>query len=366
MIFDLPTREAEASQKLASLRAALPPDHALRLRGSDWFSWVTAGASNTVLLTTDTGVAELMITAEEAWVLTDPIEAQRLSDEELPPNFNIQVDPWAQPAAREASVRRIAGSSKVMSDRPRLREQELPAAMYADKRKMRATEITRYREVGRLASEAMREVMTAARHNWSEYQLAGAGAEALWARGLHPALTLAASATRMAIYRHPTASAEQLGHMAMLVFCARGFGLFANLTRFVSFGPLPREWKKLQQQVSQIEAEALDACRPSAGLHEIYHTLHTAYRAQGHDSAINEHHQGGTTGYMAREVVATPETTDKLVNGSAVAWNPSLRGGAKIEDTFIVTAHGLQNMTYDANWPHITVSGRQRPDVLEQ
>lgn len=130
----------------------------------------------------------------------------------------------------------LDSNAAILSDCPRNGEHPLPSAVLACKRRMSPSEIIRYRQVGRLASEAMREVLSAAQPDWSEYQLAGAGAEALWARGLHPALTLAAGAQRLPVYRHPTASAAKLGGMAMLVFCAREFGLYANLTRFVSFG----------------------------------------------------------------------------------------------------------------------------------
>ena len=58
MSFDPTIREAEVSLKLTLLRDVLDGKSALRLRGSDWFAWITAGASNVVLLTTDTGVAE--------------------------------------------------------------------------------------------------------------------------------------------------------------------------------------------------------------------------------------------------------------------------------------------------------------------
>ena len=370
MSFDLLTRDAEVRiyevrDKLAAIRDALEPNTAVRLRGSDWFSWITAGASNVVLLTTHIGIAEVLVTPDQAWVLTDPIEAQRLIDEELPSLFSLQVDPWAHPAERENAVQKIAQGMSVVSDLPGPNENALPSNILPLKRVMSPAEVVRYRRVGRWASEAMREVLSAANSEWSEYQLAGAGAEALWARGLHPALTMAAGARRMAVYRHPTATTEKLGRRAMLVFCARGFGLYANLTRFVSFDTPSTEWRKLQQQVCEIEAETLDACRAKTRLSEIYQTLSTTYREHGHPLAINEHHQGGTTGYLAREIVATPHTHDLLTESTPMAWNPSLRGGGKIEDTFITTATGLENLTYDPVWPHVIVHGRQRPLVLE-
>lgn len=356
----------EVSTKLELIRKTLEETQAqgLRLRGTDWFAWATAGASNTVLLTAETGVAEVLVTAQDAWVLTDEIEAQRLQDEELPANFQMHINPWADAAVRESFVREATNDGKVLSDRPIPHlEKRLPASLQQHKRVMMSSELERYRQVGRKASEAMTEVLKAAKPTWTEYQLAGAGAEALWAKGLHPALTLVAGERRLPLYRHATASSEPLGQQAMMVFCARGYGLFANLTRFVCFGSLGAESAELHRHVREIEAKALNSCQSGTGLDEVYHVLAQAYEQHGFPNAIREHHQGGTTGYLAREIVANPSTTDTLVENMAVAWNPSLPG-AKIEDTFVILNDGLENLTFDANFPSQEVEGRLRPIPL--
>ncbi|MEW6613237.1 MAG: M24 family metallopeptidase [Pseudomonadota bacterium] len=361
-------RSDEVNAKLATLRAGLMEADAggVRLRGTDWFTWITAGASPTVLLTAETGVAEILVTLESAWVLTDEIEARRLEEEELPSNFDLLVTPWAQPQEREARVRDMTDGAIVLSDRPQAGEAPLPHGWRRQRRILLDSEIERYRLVGRLAGEAMTEVLSRAEPGWKEYQLAGAGAEALWARGLEPALTLAAGANRLPRYRHPTPTRERLGNQAMLVFCARKFGLFANLTRFVSFGPLSDAAAERHRHVREIEAAALQACNPGKRLDEIYRTLDHAYQTHGYPDAIREHHQGGLTGYLSREVIATPDTTDPLTEGMAVAWNPSVPG-AKIEDTILITPDGeLENLTYDPAWPHTTTQGRPRPLPLER
>ena len=357
----------EVSRKLELIREALTETEATgaRLKGTDWFAWATAGGSNTVLLTAETGVAEVLVTAEEAWVLTDEIEAQRLKDEELPENFQVSVNPWADDA-RESFVRDVTNGGKVLSDRPIPHvEKRLPASLQHHKQVMTSSELDRYREVGRKASEAMTEVLTAAKPTWTEYQLAGAGAEALWARGIHPALTLVASERRLPLYRHATATGEALGRQAMLVFCARKYGLYANLTRFVSFGLLGDEHAELHRHVREIEAQALNLCKPDTSLDAVYHALSQAYDQHGFKQAIFQHHQGGTTGYLSREIVANPTTTDTLVEGIPVAWNPSLVG-AKVEDTFVILQDGkLENLTFDPNWPSVEVEEKQRPVPLE-
>jgi Xaa-Pro aminopeptidase len=359
---------AEVSSKLELIREALSESGAggVLLRGTDWFAWATAGGSNTVLLTAETGVAEVLVTAQDAWVLTDEIEAQRLKDEELPANFQLQVNPWAEGEVRSSFVQEATNGGKVLSDRPSSPlETQLPASLQQHKRVMMSSELERYREVGRKASEAMTEVLKAAKPTWTEYQLAGAGAEALWARGMHPAVTLVAGERRLPLYRHATATGEAIGRQAMMVFCARGYGLFANLTRFVSFGALGDEHAKLHSHVQEIESQVLNLCKPGTSLDAVYHALNQAYEQHGYPHAIQEHHQGGTTGYLAREIVATPTTTDTLEENIVVAWNPSLRG-AKIEDTFVILQDGkLENLTLDPNWPNVEIEGRLRPIPLE-
>jgi hypothetical protein len=95
----------------------------------------------------------------------------------------------------------------------------------------------------------MTEVLQAAQPTWTEYQLAGAGAEALWSRGLHPALTLVAGERRLPLYRHATPTGEKIGRQAMLVFCARGYGLYANLLTGGQKG-LGRRYNKLHSPLS--------------------------------------------------------------------------------------------------------------------
>ena len=357
-------RSAEIEKKLDIMRECLRRTGAamLRLRGTDWFAWASAGGSNTVLLAAETGVAEIAVTATHAYVLTDEIEAQRLQDEEVPTGYEWQVSPWADAAVRTRFAAELAAGGAVLSDRPAAGEQPLPADFVRQRYCLMESEIGRYREIGLLAAQAMTEVMGAARPGWTEHELAGAGAEALWARGLHPTLTLVANERRLPIYRHATPTRERLGKRAMLVFCARGYGLYANLTRFVHFaGAAPQP---ASQALLEIEAAGLDACRPGTPLSAVYATLDQAYRQHGFADGIRRHHQGGICGYLSREIVATPATAEPLAAHMAIAFNPSLPG-IKLEDTFLIREDGLENLTLDPAWPAVTHARRQRALPLE-
>ena len=357
------SRAQEVDEKLALLRAAMAEAgaRAVRLRGSDWFAWATAGGSNVVLMTAETGVAEVLVTLDDAVILTDDIELERLRNEEIPPGFTFHAAPWDQVEMRETYVRSLADDAVVLSDRPQHGEQALPAALRARRLVLSAAEQARYRILGREAAEAMSEVMRRARPEWTEFELAGAGAEALFRRGIEPALVLTAGAARLPQYRHATPSHAVLGERAMMVFCGRRHGLVANLTRFVSFGPAD---VAEQQAIASVEATGLAAIKPGGSLSAVYHALAQAYQHADHGEAMREHHQGGITGYASREIVATATTATELLEGMAFAFNPSFQG-IKIEDTFLLGPDGLENLTVDPGWPTIAVQGRQRPRWLE-
>lgn len=358
----LAAHATEVGDKLVTMRHWLAESGAgaLRLRGLDWFAWATAGGSNAVLQSAETGVAEVLVSQAEACILTDQIEADRLRDEEIPPGFSFQAAPWADPDWREQFVLGAAAGRAVLSDRPDGAELALPAAARKRRLVLSEPERARYRALGAQAAAAMGETLRAARPDWTGFQLAGAGAAALWRRGIYPALVLAAGERRLPLYRHPTPCGEALGRSAMLVFCARRHGLYANLTRCVAFGHVPPR----QAELMTVEATGLAACVPGNSLAAVYHALEQAYRHAGVPEEIRKHHQGGLTGYQARELVATANTALELASGMALAFNPSFTG-LKIEDTFLLGEQGLENITLEPGWPATSVQGRMRPLWLE-
>jgi Xaa-Pro aminopeptidase len=305
----------------------------------------------------------VLVTADGAWILTDEIEAGRLAAEEIPAGFEVWAGPWNDPSKRPELVASIVGGGAVLSDRPEPSERPLPAELLAAKRRLLPEEIERYRALGREATEAMTEVLARAEPTWTEWQLAGAGAEALWRRGIEPTLTLVGGEQRLPIYRHATATRVPLGERAMLVFCGRRHGLYANLTRFVYFREPTGLERRLIDDVAEIEAVAFAASTPGTTAGAVYDRIARAYAEFGHPGGEQFHHQGGTTGYLSREAFALPGLDLPIEDSTALAWNPSLPG-AKIEDTVLTTGAGIEILTLDPAWPAVTVHGRPRPDVL--
>ncbi|RZA26597.1 MAG: M24 family metallopeptidase [Proteobacteria bacterium] len=361
------SRLSEIEHKIKTIRRILSEENCagLRLSGADWFSWATAGGSNVILLTTDGGVAEVLVTQDEAFVITDAIEYDRMLDEEVTCGFRFIKHPWQNTNFRETFIKEATHGGLVMSDSAQSRQGEvrLSPSLIQAKRILCPEEIQRYRILGREAAEAMTETLKQAEPSWTGHQLAGRGAEALWKRGIHPALTLVGEERRLPLHRHATASHEPLGSRAMLVFCARRHGLYANLTRFVYFREPNAQEIRAKHDLAAIEAEVFAATRPSTSLGALYEQIAIAYARFGYPDEIMKHHQGGPTGYLAREEVARPESKTRVEDGMAFAWNPSLTG-TKIEDTVILNQGKLEIITVDEAFPTFYADDRMRPDYL--
>ncbi|CAH0267239.1 hypothetical protein SRABI118_03386 [Massilia sp. Bi118] len=358
----LALRGAEAAAKLALLREALAQAGAgaIRLRGEDWFAWATAGGQVLAPGGCETGSVELLVTADEACVLTDEVEAERLRREEAPPGFTYHIAPWTDTELHETYALGAAGGRAVLSDHPHNGDQPLPASLKLRRMVLGQEEQERYRTLGRAAAEAIGEALRAARPDWTEYQLAGEGARALLRRGIQPALMLAAGERRSAQWRRPTPSHDALGARATLACCARRHGLVARLSRSVSFGAAPGT----QQELLRLEATGLDAVRPGQSLAAVYHAFDAAYRHANQPDAIRERRQGGIAGYQACELAASPSTATGLETGMAFAFSPGF-DGIGIEDTFLLGDAGLENLTLDPTWPAVNIGGRARPLWLE-
>jgi Xaa-Pro dipeptidase len=110
----------------------------------------------------------------------------------------------------------------------------------------------------------------------------------------------------------------------------------------------------------------LTQSRPGRMLGELFGVLSHAYERQGFPEEWRKHHQGGLTGYSGREVFATPGDGTVLPDTCAVAWNPSVTGGGKSEDTVLVTQAGVEVLTRTPELPEIEPAvGPRRAAVVE-
>lgn len=302
------------------------------------FSWLTGG-DNTIVVGRGVGWLEV---EETVRLHTSRVEAARMAEEETP-GLEIVSYPWHAPFEPK-------GETDLTNDLTHLRLV------------LSEPEQQRYRSLGTTVGIALGNALRAASPEWTEGELAGAVSEELLSRGVQPVVLLVAGERRIFKYRHPLPRLEKLGRLCMGVVCGKRHGLIANVTRLRSFGRT--DIRRLNHLILEVESAALSTSAPGASLGEVISAIQNAYRDLGVAEEFENHHQGGLAGYQPREIVATPGNTTRLEAGMALAWNPSLPG-AKVEDTFLLTESGLENLTFDPEWPAVAVGGRLRPLVME-
>ena len=157
--------------------------------------------------------------------------------------------------------------------------------------------------------------------------------------GIVPWLTLIASDERIERYRHPTPTNKTVDRYVMLVTGANAFGLTASVTRIVSFGSLPAELSRKHDAVCYVDAVMNLSTAEGATVAEIFAQTQAAYAETGFGDEWQLHHQGGATGYVAREYRGKPDSGEIVQASQAFAWNPSITG-TKSEDTILAALPG--------------------------
>jgi Xaa-Pro aminopeptidase len=229
------------------------------------------------------------------------------------------------------------------------------------RRKLAAAELERYRAAGADAAAALTSVLGELRPELRELDAAGTLAGALHARGFTTPVVLVGGEARAPVHRHPLPTEAKLGAFALLAASVERDGLYVSLTRIVSFGAPPVELDRLVRAAAAVDAAVLEASRPGRTLGELFAVIARAYEEQGFPEEWRRHHQGGLTGYKGREVFARPGDETVVPGACAFAWNPSITGGGKSEDTVLVTGDGVDVITRTPDLPTLPDG---RPSVV--
>nr|WP_179549530.1 M24 family metallopeptidase [Herbiconiux flava] len=327
-------------------------------------TWYLDGARTHVSLMGDP-VAAVMVRPGGDEIRVFENEAERMLAEELHPDDAAHVTrvPWHEPLLPAGLAAHMPTHPPGRrSERGLLREGDVAAELRAARASLLPGELGRYRRLGAEVAEVLTDVAEAVTPASSEREAAAMLAGTLVGRGIDPVVVLVSGAARVR-HRHPLPTDGPLGERAMLVVCGRRHGLIANATRWVDWEGAGGE---ADRGVLEVEAAFFDATVPGATVGEVFAAGAAAYASVGFDAEEwRRHHQGGPTGYAGRDPRASSGVEDVVQTNHAFAWNPSVPG-AKVEDTVLVTATGIEPLTVDARWPVVEVAGRWRPVALRR
>ncbi|HVJ09074.1 MAG TPA: aminopeptidase P family N-terminal domain-containing protein [Acidisarcina sp.] len=344
---------AEIEGKHARLSAFLRAQGlaAVLIRRSENIAWATGGAVEMrVCIPQETAVGALLITAQgRRFYLTTENESRRQAEEEFEDlDFEAVTYPWYEDKLL-SQARKLAGGP-LGCDYPTA--DFTPVNFYPLRASLTEPEIARYRWLGRQTADATVEVLESLEPGITEYEMEGRIGHALLRRGILPSVLLMAADDRVLRYKHAVARGAVLEEFGMLNLCSRKWGLSVSMTRFVHFGPLPSELAVRFVAASKVNAALLDATRVGATGADLFAVAQKAYQEVGFAGEEERHHQGGPTGYLEREWVATPAGSDTVVDAQAFAWNPSIRGG-KVEDTLLLQGGAWELLTPTPSLPRI-------------
>lgn len=298
------------------------------------FAWFTGGKNNCVLIASEGGVSSILITLDKKYIIANNIEIPRMMDEEITnQGFEVKEYNWWEDDKKKEILSNLVGLDYLGSD------DGFDGTKFVDIARLRYSltkeEIKRYRWLCKKANSAMEKVCKRIKNGETENEISARLAKELLKHGITPIVLLIAADERISKYRHPIPTDKKVEKIVMVVTCARKFGLITSLTRIVHFGKLSDELKRKHDAVAKIDATFILNSRPGALIGDILAKAQKVYKDTGFEDEWKLHHQGGPTGYSARDFKATPGNNEILVPNQAVAWNPSITG-TKSEDTIII------------------------------
>ena len=353
-------RQAEFDAKLAGIRGYMRERGlgGVVLSSQALFAWATAGGDNHVVLASDYGVARLLVTAEQAAVLSSNIESGRFKAEEFKGLEASRLEFWACPWHTDqvaAELQHRLGQQAWASDSdlgPARLGEDFTELTYS----LHENEIVRYRKLGKDCSLAMEEALAAVRPGVTEHHVAGLICQRLWDHGVRPHVILVAADERVFSFRHPIPTGRKLKRHLMAVLCGKRGGLIINLTRMLHFArKLPPELRRKHDAVCAVDVAFNVASRAGACIKDVFAAGVAEYEKQGFAGEWEHHHQGGPSGYQGRSFLGTPQESRAVLENQAYAWNPSICG-TKSEDTILVCDGGIEFLSGPTRaWPTLPV-----------
>jgi Xaa-Pro dipeptidase len=348
----------------------------LVLTGPAAVAWATGGIAAPVDRTAAVDLAWVVATPGGFSLITTEVEADRVRAEYGPDRHGfagLVAVPWFDPDAFVTAAQALAGvpAAELAADGHPAFGRDVTDDLIELRLALSPVEQDDLRD---LAADAARALETALAH-WRpgerDLDIQARCAALLEGSRADTPVLIVGGDERVARYRHPMAAGVPVRRLVMAVVVARRDGLHAAATRFAAAGPLDPAYAALRGRVLDIERQVLAASRPPASYGAALGELDRAYEQAGAPRGWAGHYQGGPIGYGQREFEIAPGQPgtrwpdQPIAAGHALAWNPSLPGGAKAEDTYLVTTDAPQRLTSTPDWPLQAGDDLGRPGVLK-
>ncbi len=322
-------------------------------------AWATGGFSSPIDRVAASDPVWVVIDDDAMTLVMSSVEVARLEAEIERDGWDVNVmsAPWYEPRAHVATVERLLGPLAATCLSEGELGEDVSTELIAARLSLGAAERTVMEALAKAATTAVE----GAAHSWrpgvtTDFDVAAEVSAELERVGADAVCLIVGGDERVRRFRHPLATGVPVDDLLMIVVVARSQGLHVALTRMAA----TRADARLDDDLDRCDAvhrSLLDACREGATWGDVYTAMGNAFQRLDAPRAWREHFQGGPIGYGQREFELSPTSNASpwwsvpVELSTAIAWNPSLAGGAKIEDTYVVDNAGPVLLTDSGAWP---------------
>jgi Xaa-Pro aminopeptidase len=370
---------AEVAAKLAQVRALLADlgAPAIVLTTSGAVAWLTAGLENRIEAGSTASAMWVVVTPEDALALTTNVERPRIGAEHglAGRGLGLETVAWyAGDAGFVATAREFAGSpaATLASDGHAGFGVDAEDALAGLRLALLPSERERLSALAVDAAGALERTLRSWRPGERDLDLQARIAAELERVGAFGACLIVGGDDRVERFRHPLAIGAPVKRLVMAVVVAERGGLHAAATRFACSEGLSGDVRAAWLAAVTVESRMLSASRVGATYGDVLRACDDAYAEVGQPGAWREHYQGGPIAYRQREFEIVPSQPEspwygqRIEPGHAVAWNPSVAGGGKSEDTFLIDDEGARCLTHTGEWPQAAIAdGLERTAILD-
>lgn len=337
-------------------------------------AWASGGGNPPIDRTAATDVVWVAVGPEHVGVVTTEVEAPRLRAEGpiAALGWPVVAVPWWDSDAFVGAAAKMldAAPSLLGGDGHRGFGHDLTHSLVTARMRLSAPDVAQMRRLGADAAAAVEGALAQWRPGETDHSVAARIAAAVETCGATAPVLLVGGDDRLRRFRHPVAVGRPMSDVVMAVLVAARAGLHVALTRYAGRAAALDELAEPLGRARRIHARTLAACRAGVEVGAVLDTLAAGYQSAGVPDGWRQHYQGGPIAYGQREFEIAPVQRDsewwglRLERDVAVAWNPSLPGGAKDEDTYLVGDGEPALLTTTGAWPTVDCDGLARPDAL--
>jgi Xaa-Pro dipeptidase len=366
-------QRTEAAKRAVSILRAPYENRPLLLTSPGSVNWRSGGMSDPIDVSASCDPVWILDCVGGSALITNEIEGPRLESDfrvrEM--GWDLLVVPWYEANAPLAIASSYAdvSPSELLSDTDAFGDNvrdDLVMARLA----LCDAEQDEMRELGALVGVALGAGIDAWKPGiTTDFDTAAVISSVLESEGAKAVCLIVGGDERLRDFRHPLAVGAVLSDSIMAVVVARRAGLHVAATR-ICVRRSDDEIVTLMKTLDAVNDAVLLASRPGGTWGETLDALASGYDAVGQPDAWREHFQGGPIGFEQREFELAPTQNSSpfwslpRAANTAIAWNPSLRGGAKIEETYLVNSE-LEWLTRTPSWPVLEGAYGSRRSALK-